>query len=232
MKSGDELALRLGQIERRAIHARHRAGDVDPEHHERERVVEQIPVREPAGLFFGDRDEIHRAGQHHGHHDAHPEGHFVAHHLRRLPHRPEERPLRRRGVARENHAEHLEPEHGHHEKHAHIEPLAHKIKRERQGDKGRERRTEADIRRDPKQQTVGPLGHQIFLGKQLDAVGQRLEPAEPATRPRGPETVLNPGGNLSLRPNEDERAAGDHVQNQKRGHSSHDGPREPGRQAD
>ena len=40
VKAGDQFALGLGQIERRAIDARRRAGEIDPEDDERERIVE------------------------------------------------------------------------------------------------------------------------------------------------------------------------------------------------
>ena len=134
VKAGDKFALRLGQIEGSTIHAGHGAGDVDPEDHESERVVEEIPACEPARLFLSDRDQVHAARQHHRHDHAHAQRHLVAHHLGRLTHGTEQRPLRGRRIPREDHTEDLQAEHGDHKKHPYVQPLAHEVKGKRQGD--------------------------------------------------------------------------------------------------
>ena len=45
-------------------------------------------------------------------------------------------------------------------------------------------------------------GNDVFLAQQLDAVGRRLQPAEPAAHPRRAQPVLNPAGHLPLQPDE------------------------------
>ena len=69
----------------------------------------------------------------------------------------------------------------------------------------RERRAKAHVRRDAEEEAVGIAGHQVFLGEQLDAVGERLQPAEFAANARGAEAVLNATSHFPLEPNEDER---------------------------
>ena len=193
--------------------------------------MEQEPVSEPARLLFGDRHEVHASGQHHRHHDAHAERHFVTDHLSSLAHRPEQRPLRGRGIPGEDHAEDLQPKHGDHEEHADVEPLPDDVEREGQADEGTERGAETHVGRDPEKHAVGPIGHQVFLGQEFDAVGERLEPAELPARSSGAKTVLDAAGNLSLRPDENERATGDHVKDQHGRDDGRDRPRQPRRQA-
>ena len=77
-----------------------------------------------------------------------------------------------------------------------------------------ERRAEADVGRDLEQQLVGPVGHQVFFGDQLEAVGQRLQPAELAADARRAEPILNAAGDFALQPDEDQRADGDQIDDQ------------------
>ena len=232
MKTSHEFALRLGQIEGGTIHTRHRTGDIHPEDHEGERVVEEVPIRDPAGLLLGDRHQVHAARKHHWHDDAHPQRHLVTDHLGGLAHGTEQRPLRGRCVARQNHAKDFQAEHGDHEKYADVEPLAHEIERKRQGDERTKGRTETDVRGEPKEHAVGPFRHQVFLGEEFDAVGKRLEPAKTAASPRGAEAVLNSGGDLSLGPDKHEGATRDHVEDQGSGDKRRDGPAQPLGQTD
>ena len=78
-----------------------------------------------------------------------------------------------------------------------------------------ERRAEADVRRELEQKLVGPIGHQVFFGEQLDAVGQRLQPAELAADARRAEPILNAAGDLALHPDEEQRADRDQIHEQK-----------------
>ena len=232
MKAGDKFALRLGQIEGSTIHAGHGAGDVDPEDHEGERVVKEIPACEPARLLLPDRDQVHAARQHYRHDHAHAQRHLVAHHLGSLTHGTEQRPLRGRRIPREDHTEDLQAEHGDHKKHPYVQPLAHEVKGKRQGDERTERRTETDIWGKPEEHAIGTFRHQVLLGEKLDAVGKRLEPAKPAAGPRGAEAVLNSGGDLSLSPDEYESTTRDHVEDQGGGDKGRDRPGQPLGQAD
>ena len=73
-------------------------------------------VNQP-GLHLADRDQVHRAGDQHRHDDAHAQRHFVADHLGRFAHGAEQRPLRGRGIAGQDHAEHFQAQHGQDEEH-------------------------------------------------------------------------------------------------------------------
>ena len=78
---GHQFAFRFGQVERGPIDAGHGTGEIDPEHAERERVVEDQPVGEPARLHVGDGHQIHRAAEHHRNHHTDAQRDFVADHL-------------------------------------------------------------------------------------------------------------------------------------------------------
>ncbi len=78
-----------------------------------------------------------------------------------------------------------------------------------------ERCAEADIGRELEQQLVSPFGHQVFFGEQLDAVGQRLQPAKFAAHARRAEPILNAARNLALHPDEEQRANRNQIQQEK-----------------
>ena len=61
--------------------------------------------------------------------------------------------------------------------------------------------------RHAEQRPVGRGGNDVFFAQQLDAVGRRLQPAEPAAHPRRPQPVLNPRRDLPLQPDEHGRRA-------------------------
>ena len=228
MEAGDQFALGFRQVEGRPIDAGDRAREIDPEDHEREWIVQHEPVREPAALHLADRDQVHRAGNQHRHDDAHPQRHLIADHLGRLAHRPEQRPFGGRRIAGQDHAKHFQPDHGDDEEHRHIQPLPDPVVSERQGEIRGERGAEAHIRRDAEQHRVGPLGHQVFFGDQLQAVGQRLQPAEFAPDARRPEPILNPPGDLPLKPDEEQCADRDQRDQQGALNDRGQGVAEPG----
>ena len=161
--------------------------------------INQLP--EPAALHAADFDQVHRAGDHHRHDDAQAQRHFVADHLGRLAHRPEQRPLRARGVAGQDHAENFQPGDGQDEEHRHVQSLRHPAV----GQAGWPGKRENDAQKlmygaMRKSSPSAPAGNHVFLGDQLDAVGQRLQPAELAAHPRRTEPILDPPGNLPLHP--------------------------------
>ncbi len=51
VEAGDQFALGLGEVERGALATGRGAGEEDEERDERERVVEDVPVPEPADLL-------------------------------------------------------------------------------------------------------------------------------------------------------------------------------------
>ncbi len=53
---------------------------------------------------------------------------------------------------------------------------------------------------------IGAGGHQVFFGDQLDAVGQRLQPAELAADAGRTEAILNAARDLAFQPDEEQRA--------------------------
>ncbi len=91
VEPADELLLGLDEVERRAVHLGRGGDDEDDER--QEPGGHEIPVAE-AFLDVDDAAGRQRAGdeQHGG--EAEPEGSLVADHLRRSPHRAEQRVLR------------------------------------------------------------------------------------------------------------------------------------------
>ncbi len=81
--------------------------------------------------------------------------------------------------------------------------------------KCRKRSHKADVRRQLEQHPVGPLGHQVFLGDQLQPVGQQLQPAELTAGARGAQPILNARRNLALHPHEKHGAQKRHQQQQR-----------------
>ncbi len=75
-----------------------------------------------------------------------------------------------------------------------------------------ERSAKADVGRHAEQQLVGVRRTEVFLGDQLDAVGQGLQPAEAAADAGRAEPILDPAGDLPLQPDEDQRTDRHHVQ--------------------
>ena len=169
---------------------------------------------EPARLGVADRHQVHRAGQQHGHDHAQRQGDFVAHHLGRLAHRPVERPFRARRIAAQDHAEDFQAGHGQDEERARVQLQRHPTVGKRQREKHAERGTKTHVRRDAEQRPIGRGRNDVFLAQQLDAVGRRLQPAEPAAHPRRAQPVLNPRRDLPFQPNEHGRRAERHHQAQ------------------
>ena len=77
-----------------------------------------------------------------------------------------------------------------------------------------ERRAKADVGRDLEQELIGPIRHQVFFGEQLEAVGQRLQPAEFSADAGRAEPILNAAGNFALHPDEQQRADRDQIHEQ------------------
>jgi hypothetical protein len=145
------------------------------------------------------------------HYDAHAHRHFVAHHLGRFTHRAEQRPLRRRRVAGQNYAEDFDSHHGQDEEYAHIQIERYPAVAERQRQVSTERGAKADVGCDTEEHSVGPFGHQIFFGDQLQAVGQRLQPAEFTADARGAQPILDAAGHFALQPDETQGSDRDDV---------------------
>ena len=78
-----------------------------------------------------------------------------------------------------------------------------------------ERGAKANIRGDFEEELIGPIGHQVFFGEELEAVGQGLQPAEFAADARWAQAILDAAGNLALHPDEEERADRDQIHNEK-----------------
>ena len=136
-------------------------------------------------------------------------GHLVAHHLRRLAQPAEQRPLARRGVPGQEHAEHLAGEHRQHEERGR-RPGPGRPARGRTagpGTRRRRRRTPGTGRAGTGSLSARVRGD-VLLGDELDAVGERLEQAERPDAGRA-EPVLDPGGHLPLGPDGEERGAAD-----------------------
>src|SRR4051794_1986411 len=100
MEAGNEFALSLGQIERRPFTAGKRTRVIEAEGSEGERIVEYVPIPNPA-LIESELRQIHAAGRDDGDEDAERHRDFVADHLGRFAHAAEQSPFTSRAVADE-----------------------------------------------------------------------------------------------------------------------------------
>ena len=194
----------------------------------------QRGIRPPApvaGLRHHDVVGRQRAGQqHHGHHGE-AEGRFVGHHLRRRPHRAEQRVLRAGRPAGQHHAVDGDRGAGEDEQDAdgRVGQLQVGVVTEdldgalllvgelaadrdhREHEEGGHQRQE---RREDEDPLVGAVGQQVLLEEELDAVGQRLEDAE-RPGPVGADPVRHVGVHLALEPDHEhhrheQQREGDH----------------------
>ena len=79
---------------------------------------------------------------------------------------------------------------------------------------GSEAGRETDVRCQLEKHPVGSVRRDILLGDQLDAVGQRLQPAKLATHAGGAKSILDATRDFSFQPDKDQRTDGDDVQQQ------------------
>ena len=100
--------------------------------------------------------------------DAHRPRHLVADHLGRLADAAEQRPLAARGVAGQDHAEHLAGHHGEHEERGDVQLVADDPVAERQDEERDERGAEREVRGEPEQELVGDVRGCVFLDEQLE----------------------------------------------------------------
>ena len=200
MKAGHQLALGLGQIKRGPLATGHGAGEIRPKGPERERIVENIPLPDAALLLEDDGIEVHAAGHDHRHQDAQRHGDFIAHHLRRLAHAAEQRPLASRAIADQDNAEDLRRQDGEHVEKRDVHFLSDDAVAEGQSQIGHERAGEGDVGAEAEEHVIGGIGNDVFLDEELHAVGEGLQPAELAPHARRPQAVLDAAGDLALHP--------------------------------
>ena len=120
--------------------------------------------------------------------------------------------------------ERVVPENGHRAVAAAGEHAADRDDRERD-----ERRHERQVGRQAEDALVGPLGQQVLLEEQLDAVGQRLQDA-PRPGPVRADAVLHVGDDLALEPDHQHRGDQQEHEHDDRldEHDDHDAEVEPG----
>src|SRR5579862_6494918 len=177
METGDQLAFGFGQIEWSAFARSCGAGEIRPKGDEGKRIVEDVPLPKPI-LLSTDEVQVHAARDDDRYNDANGHRHFVADHLSRFAHAAEQGPLAAGTVTGEYDAEYLRGHDGQHEEHADAQRFGDPTVGERQRDEGHEGTTERDIGSKTEEHLVGVAGNEVFLGEQLDAVGDGLQPAE------------------------------------------------------
>ena len=91
-----------------------------------------------------------------------------------------------------------------------VEVLSHPAGGKGQGEQSGKAGGERDVGSELKQEAIGRSGRDVFLGEQLDSIGQRLQPAELSTHARGSQAILNAAGNFTLQPNKEQRSRGRH----------------------
>ena len=194
VKAGHELALGFGEIERqRRVSAtpairkitNPTLGDAKPE----------------ALLGLDDRPEIERAGDEHHAHQRQTHEHLVAQHLSRGAQPAEQRVLAVRGPAPEDHAVDAERGHGEKEQQPDVEADDADSGRDRH-DRERQQHGHDDHRgRHDEHRPIGERRDPVFLGEDLDRVGDHLQQAE---RPHAvrPVAVLPERKQSPLHPDE------------------------------
>ena len=220
--AGDELRLRLRQVERQPV------GLGEPRHQEdEEREEERQREPEAALLVADDLGERHVPAQQQNRDDAHPHRDLVGDHLGAGAEAAQERVLVVGRPTGERDA--VDPERGEREHeeeadrevtHRHRERAmpAHQadqrkvpveVHRNRRGPRDHpgqaERRNERDRRRQHEDHRVGAGRERLFLDDVLDPVGGGLQEAGPS-HPIGAAAVLHPGAHLSLHEREERHA--------------------------
>ena len=196
MIAGDNLRFGLGKVERGAVDLGDAGNQQDDER-------EQARRREdpPAELELPVEDS-HQAQA------ARPEddgncredlGHLVRDKLSDRPHGPQQRVFVAARPPRQEDAQRADPRHRDQVNHARRQVDRGHVDGERDYGDDQKRRDDHQHRRGQVNQAVGIPRDQVFLGDQLDRVGDRLEQAQ-RPNPVGPDPVLEPRGHLPLEP--------------------------------
>src|SRR5262249_12602680 len=192
---GHQLALRFRQVEGQPV----RLGDTgDEENPQPEKLRDTKPH---APLRLDDLAQVERAGEHHYTHQRQTHEDFVAQHLRRRPQAAQQRVLVVRSPPGQYYAVSPHRRHRQKKEQSDVEVNHHNARRERD-DGVAEQRGNYDYRRgDDEDRLVGEGRNPIFLGEDLDHVGQHLQQSERADTVR-PITILPQGQQPSLQPDQ------------------------------
>ncbi len=214
MITGDELVLSLGQVKGRPVGLGNDADNEDHCRQETERRKDK-PVLKPGhkspkrlGLFVDDVGQPERTRRHHDGRDADPHPQLVADQLSRGPETAHQRIFVVTGIARNDDpigSQRADREdikdadiHIRNRGEQSIKPVVGSP-RERAADrkgrkKGQRRRDEVDL-------SIHSRGRDVFLEKELNAVGNRLQEPKWADAIR-PDAVLHPAQKTPLPPDE------------------------------
>ena len=202
VEAGDELGVGLGEVERRPVGL---GQGRDEEHAEADRLGQDVPV---VLLGVHDPAERQRAGLHDHSEDREREGDLVADELRDGAQAAEQRVLRARRPAGDEHAvEPHRPDRGH-VQHAHVRvgdvqedlPVGERdrgLGAERHQGERRDRAEECDERRGKEQARSRAVGDRVLLLQELAQVRDRLQEADRADPVRA-ETGLEAADHLAL----------------------------------
>ena len=183
VETGDDLRLALGDVERRAVRLRHRRDEVDEEHREERQPVpgeevEPHPGEVAARLHVDDVAEVEALRDEQHAHQREPHGDLVGDDLRRRAHRAEERVLRVRRPAGDDHAVDAHRRDRHHVEQAGVHVGEHHAGAERDHRPRRHRRHQHHHRAEQEQELVRAGRDDHFLEHQLEDVGERLQQPE------------------------------------------------------
>ena len=167
--------------------------------------MEDIPFPERTRLLYADGVEVHGSRNDDGHQDADGPRDLVADHLGRFAHAAEEGPLAARAVAAEDNAEDLAGHDRQHVEDRYVHVLGDDSIAEGQGHKRQEGTGQRDVGPETEEDVIRIVGDNVFLDEELEAVGEGLQPAELAPDARGPESILDAGGNFALQPDKIDR---------------------------
>ena len=223
VEAADQLALGLGEVERRPVGLADHGDHVDDEG---DRQQDREPARagerpaEEAQLVAvrlrgDDVRGRHRAGVEEHRDDRQPHRDLVADHLGGAAQPAEQRVGRAGGPAGQHDAVDAHRRAGQHDQHADrgVGELQRRVvaedadhRAERDDREGQERRDRGDDRRQEVDRLVGQRRHDVFLERQLQPVGQALQVAARADPVRA-DPLLHPGDDLALEHDREQRHA-------------------------
>src|SRR4051794_2943334 len=209
VEATDELTLRLGQVEGRSVGLPHHRDRVD---HERRCQDQPEP---PGVLRSNDLAGRHRPGvEEHGHQSqAHRD--LIGDHLGARAQTSEQGVRRAAGPTTQHDAVDADRGDRHHEQHRdrHVRQLERRsdvaegdrhLRPERDHRERHERRDHRDHRGEQEDRLVGSRRDDVFLERELHAVGEALEQTERPVHVR-PDAVLHPRHDTTLEPDVEQR---------------------------
>ena len=167
----------------------------------------EVGIYELVALQIDDIHERERSAAENDGHKGDTDGDFVAHHLGGGSDRGEKRPFIIGSPARHDDPEYLHRPHRGDKEETEVEIRGDELVAEGQRHESHENPGEDDGRREGEERLVGKPGDNVFLGKELQPIGHRLQKPV-GTDLHGAEAALHVSGDLTLAP---DRSDGENI---------------------